>query len=394
MKAVKVFGAVLLSLVLMVALCVFSAAFLLKMTALNAAYVASLVDDIPLTDIMEEAGKQTEIEDPELFNLLKDVITDNGAGLKQRAIWLVDEVYDYLNSKTDDIDLARALGDSVLNADFAVSIVDNTDLTPLLERSIESLITDEGLPAGSAHTEYIDDMAVDIEPWVKEQAGIVIPHAFDYLLGSSDTFEVTLSLDDLQETLKFYLKQSFLASPPAPYQGLSQAELGQEFDALFQASSAGIPSSYTLDEGLFDSENGTSLAANLAEAERTLGNLREGIGLFNIAFMLLIVLIVLLIAGIILIYRNVKATTLNLGLVALIYGAALMILYFIASRLIRDAAIQQEIASSPAIRDWLIQMSGGMLSPLQILFIAFLAIGVVLLVISCAYHRRQPQSVL
>lgn len=394
MKAVKVFGAVLLSLVLMVALCVFSAALMLKMTALNAAYVASLVDEIPLTDIMEEAGKQAEIEDPELFDLLKEVITENGAALKQRIILLIDDVYDYLNSKTDDIDLARALGDSVINADFAVSILDNTDLTPLLEQSIESLIADEGLPTGTAYAEYVDDMAVNIEPWVKEQADIVIPPAFDYLLGNSDTFEVTLSLDDLQETLKFYLKQSFLASPPAPYQGLSQTELEQQFDALFQASSAGIPSSYTLDEELFAGGDGTSLAASLAEAEQTLGDLREGIRLFNIAFMLLAVLILLLIAGIILIYRNVKASTLNLGVVALIYGAALMILYFIASRLIRDAVIQQEITSSPAIRDWLIQMSGGMLSPLQILFIAFLGIGVALLVISCTYHRRQPQSVL
>jgi hypothetical protein len=391
MKALNVIGAILLSLVLLLALCIFGAALTVKMTALNPSYITSLVDDIPLVDIIEEAEQQGETENPEQFNIIKEALTENETAIKQRITMLIDDVYDYLNSKTDDINLSQALGDSILNADFIISIINNTDLTPLLEQAIEDLIADGGLPAGTSYDEYVDDIAADIEPWAKEQVSILIPPAFDYLLGNSDTFEVTISLDDLKETLKSYLKQSFLSSPPAQYQGLSPAELGQEFDALFKAS-ADIPSTYTFDEELFVTEDGTSLAANLAATEQTLSDAREGIRLFNTAFMLLTVLILLLTGVIILIYRNVKASTLNLGLLSLIYGAGLMILYFASSKIIQDAIIQQDIASYPAISDWLIQISSGMLFPLQILFIAFLIIGVALLVISGIYHKRQNEA--
>jgi hypothetical protein len=391
MKALKVIGAILISLVLLLALCIFGAALTVKMTALNPSYITSLVDDIPLVDIIEEAEQQGETENPEQFNIIKEALTENETAIKQRITMLIDDVYDYLNSKTDDINLSQALGDSILNADFIISIINNTDLTPLLEQAIEDLIADGGLPAGTSYDEYVDDIAADIEPWAKEQVSILIPPAFDYLLGNSDTFEVTISLDDLKETLKSYLKQSFLSSPPAQYQGLSPAELGQEFDALFKAS-ADIPSTYTFDEELFVTEDGTSLAANLAATEQTLSDAREGIRLFNTAFMLLTVLILLLTGVIILIYRNVKASTLNLGLLSLIYGAGLMILYFASSKIIQDAIIQQDIASYPAISDWLIQISSGMLFPLQILFIAFLIIGVALLVISGIYHKRQNEA--
>ncbi len=393
MNALKVIGAILLSLVLLLALCIFGAALTMKMTAFNASFITSLVDDIPLIDIIEEAAQQGETENPEQFDIIKEALTENETAIKQRIIMLIDDIYDYLNSKTDDLDLAQALGDSILNAGFVISIINNTDLTPLLEQAIENLIAEGGLPAGTSYDEYIDDIAADIEPWVKEQVSILIPPAFDYLLGSSNTFEVMISLDDLKETIKSYLKQSFLSSPPAQYQGLSPAELSQEFDALFEASSADIPSTYTLDEELFATEDGTSLAANLAATEQTLSDTREGIRLFNTAFMLLTVLILLLTGGIILIYRNVKASTLNLGLLSLIYGAGLMMLYFASSIIIRDAITQQDVASYPAISDWLIQICSSMLFPLQILFIVFLIIGVALLVISGTYHRWQNQGV-
>jgi multisubunit Na+/H+ antiporter MnhC subunit len=389
MSAPKIIGAVLLSLVLFISLCVFSAALTVKMTALNASYVTSLVDDIPVVDIIEEAAEQADIEDSEQFDIIKGVVSDNEAAIKQRIIVFIDAVYDYLNSKSEDIDLVRLLGDTVLDADFAVSTVDSMDLKPLLEDFIEDIIADEDLPAGISYDEYIDDIAADIEPWAKEQAGIVIPPAFDYVLGNSDTFNVTVSLDDLKETLKIYLKQSFLSSPPQLYQGLSQTELEQTFDVLFEVSSADIPSSYTFDEGLFTDEDGTSLNVDLTEAERNLSDSREGIRIFNVSFVLLVVLILLLAAGIILLYRNTKWAALNLGIVSSVFGFGLLIFYFGSLWGIRDFVKQQEISSYPAIQDWLIQKTFDSLFPLQILFIVFIVIGIALLALFFIYYRRQ-----
>jgi len=392
MNALKVIGAILLSLVLLLALCIFGAALTMKMTAFNASFITSLVDDIPLIDIIEEAAQQGETENPEQFDIIKEALTENETAIKQRIIMLIDDIYDYLNSKTDDLDLAQALGDSIFNAGFAISIINNTDLTPLLEQAIENLIAEGGLPAGTSYDEYIDDIAADIEPWAKEQAGIVIPPVLDYVLGNSDTFSVSVSLDELKQILKENLKQSFLASPPPKYQGLSQAELGQTFDALFEQYSGEIPSSYVFDEQLFTSEDGTSMTIDVSELEQGLRDSKKGIVIFNIAFIALIVLIILLIAGIILIYRDIKWSALNLGVVSFVFGAGLMVFYFSSQWMIRDFLAQQEIASNSAIRDWLTSMSDGTLFPMLIQFICFIAIGIALLVIYFVYRRRQHQD--
>jgi hypothetical protein len=389
MSAPKIIGAVLLSIILFISLCVFSVALTVKMTALNVSYATSLVEDIPVMDIVEEAARQGDPEDSEQFDIVAGVINENETAIKERVIMLVSDVYDYLNSKSDNIDLAQVLGDTVLNADFAVSLVESMDLKPLLEEFIENLIADKNLPAGIAYEEYSDDIAIAIEAWAKEQAGTVIPPAFDYVLGNSDTFSVTISLDDLKDTLKENLKQSFLSSPPQEYSGLSQTQLGLAFDALFEQTAADIPSAYTFDEQLFSNEDGTAMTINTAESEQMLRDSRDGIRIFNIAFIALIVLILLLIAGIILIYGNIKWAALNLGVVSFVFGSCLMVFYFSSLWMIRDVAAQQEIALNPVIRDWLIQLSSGTMFPLLIMFIVFIVIGIALIATFIIYNRRQ-----
>lgn len=390
MSAPKIIGAVLISLLLFISLCVFGVALSVKTTALNVSYVTSLVDVIPVTEILEEAQKQENITDSAQFDIIKGLVANNEASLKQQITLFITEIYDYLNSKSDTINLNQLLGDTILNADFAISMLENSDLKPLLEDFINSIIRDNGLPAGLLLDDYLDDIAADIEPWAKEQAALIIPPAFDYILSNSDTFEVTVSIEGLNDALKDNLKQSFLSAPPQEFQGLTQPELGQIFDNLFEQASADIPSSITIDKEFFDSENGESMGIDLSEYEQNLLETRDGIKIFNIAFILLIVLILLLIAGIILIHRSIKWSALNLGVVSFIYGAGTMVFYLSSIWLIRNAVEQNEIAFNPVIRDWLVQVSIGALFPLQILFIVFIIIGIALLATFFVYNRRQP----
>jgi hypothetical protein len=213
MSAPKIIGAVLLSLILFVALCVFSVALTTKVTALNVSYVTSLVEDIPLSEILEEAEKQADNNDSRQLDIIKGIIENNEAAIKERIIMLVNDVYDYIYARSADIDLVQILSETVFNSDFATSLVSGSDLKPLLEEFAENIIADKGLPAGLSLNEYIDDIAAAIEPWAKEQAGIIIPPAFDYVLGNSDEFSVSVSLDALKEILRVNLKQSFLSSP-------------------------------------------------------------------------------------------------------------------------------------------------------------------------------------
>ena len=72
MSAPKIIGAVLLSLILFISLCGFGVALSVKTTALNVSYVQSLVDDIPLTEILEEAQKQENTADSEQLEIIQD----------------------------------------------------------------------------------------------------------------------------------------------------------------------------------------------------------------------------------------------------------------------------------------------------------------------------------
>lgn len=390
MSAPKIIGAVLLSLILFISLCVFGVALSVKTTALNVSYVQSLVDDIPLTEILEEAQKQENTADSEQLEIIQGLVEDNEADIKQQITIFIAEIYDYLNSKSDSINLNQLIQDIFLDDEFIATMVENADLKPALEEFVEGVIADAGVPKGLAYEEYLDDIAADIEVWVKEQSDDIIPPIIDYYLGNSDTLDVTVSIEGLNDALKDNLKQSFLSSPPQEFQGLTQTELGQMFNTLFEQASADIPSSITIDEEFFDSGNGESMVIDLSEYEQALHETRDGIRIFNIAFILLIVLILLLVAGIILIHRSLKWSALNLGVVSFVYGAGLMVFYFSSIWIIRNAVAQQEIAINPVIRDWLAQMSVGALFPLLILFIVFIIIGIALLATYFIYSRRQP----
>lgn len=390
MSAPKIIGAVLLSLILFISLCVFGAALSVKTTALNVSYVQSLVDDIPITEILEEAQKQENTSDSQQLEIIQGLFEDNEADIKQQITIFIAEIYDYLNSKSDSINLNQLIQDIFLDDEFIATMVENADLKPALEEFVEGVIADAGVPKGLAYEEYLDDIAADIEVWVKEQSDDIIPPIIDYYLGNSDTLDVTVSIEGLNDALKDNLKQSFLSSPPQEFQGLTQTELGQMFNTLFEQASADIPSSITIDEEFFDSGNGESMVIDLSEYEQALHETRDGIRIFNIAFILLIVLILLLVAGIILIHRSLKWSALNLGVVSFVYGAGLMVFYLSSIWIIRNAVAQQEIAINPVIRDWLAQMSVGALFPLLILFIVFIIIGIALLATYFIYSRRQP----
>ena len=97
---------------------------------------------------------------------------------------------------------------------------------------------------------------------------------------------------------------------------------------------------------------------------------------------------VLLIAGIILIYHNVKDSCRNLGSVFLIYGAiefaGVLIIKNIANAQIAKANMPQAFNNIPGM------VLNDIVSPLQIISLVCLAAGVALLAVSFLYPRQKP----
>ena len=393
MSALKVIAIVLLSLFLALSLTVFSWLFSLKMTALNANYVTSQIDDLPITAIVEEAEFDEVIEEnPEMVDLIKSSIIENEAELKERIGEIINTVYDYLKGRSQELDLAATLSDTVLDPDFSISIVEKANLTPLIKELLNEMMSDIELPYELSIEPHLDDIAQELEPWVKQQAAIAIPPIYDYILGQSQNTNLIISLAPATESLKNALKQDFLESVPPEFAGLSTAELEQEFDEIFDDFADDIRQNIDIDLELMGSNMASDVAGSLADAEEAFGESRRYVGYLNTVYGLLIGFIVLLIAGIVLVYRQVKGSTRTLGAIFLSYGAINLIAVFIA-RGIASSQMTQLDDVPLSIRTWLTQFTTSSLTPLLVLSIVLLVIGAALLTVSFIYQRRQTPAV-
>lgn len=392
MSALKVIAIVLLSLFLALSLTVFSWLFSIKMTALNANYVTSQLDDLPVTALVEEAEFDEVIEEyPELGDLIKSSIIENEAELKERTGEIINTVYDYLKGRNPNLDLAATLSDTVLDPDFSISIVEKADLTPLIKELLNDMMSEVELPYGLSIEPYLDDIALELEPWVKQQAAIAIPPIYDYILGQSQNTNLIISLAPATENLKNALRQDFLESVPPEFAGLSTAELEQEFDEIFDDFADDIRPNIDIDLELMGSDIPSDVSGSLADVEEAFEESRRYIGYFNTVYGLLIGFILLLIVGIALVYRQVKGSTRTLGSIFLSYGAINLIAVFIA-RGIAGSQITQLDDVPLSIRTWLTQFITSSLTPLLVLSIVLLVIGAALLTVSFIYQRRQTPT--
>jgi len=378
-----------LGMFLSLALVFFGFLFTLNMTILNANFVTSRLDDLPVSSLVEEAelGKINE-ENPELADFIEGIIIENEPELKERAGEAIHIVYDYLEGRSQSLDLERILRDTILDPDFAVSMIEEADLAPLAEELVETMIPEEGLPQDFSIEPYLDDIAVALEPWLKEQADDVIPPIYDYILGQSQSLDLVISLEPAEEIMKSALKEAFLESPPPEMSGLSQAELRQEFDEYYSKFEDEIPSGIEIDLDALETPD--QMAKSLAEAEEALAEARRYIGYFNLGYGLLIGFIVLLIAGIIFIYREVKGATRILGITFLVYSIFGLIAVFVTRGVAGSQIAQLDIPAS--LQTWLTQLINSSLTPLLILTIILMVVGAVLLTVSFIYRRRQTAT--
>jgi len=393
MSTPKIIAVVFISLLLVLALFIFGLLFSMKMTALSASYTISRIDSLPLASLVEEIEFDETIEDnPELVNLIRSIVTENEAELKERIGESIHTVYDYLNGKSEDLDMALMLKDTILDPDFTISIIEKTDLTPLVKELVAEMTKEANLPYDLSIETHIDGIAQDLEPWLKEQTTAAIPTIYDYVLEFRQNTDIVIQLEPVRETLRNYLRQDFLESPPAKYAGLSRAELEQYFEEeVFAAFAGDTWPTIELDMELMDSDIPSNVAESLAEVEEALSESRTYVGYFNTVYGLLIGLIVLLIAGIILVYREVKGPSRVLGGIFLGYGIINLIAVFISRSIAKTQLTQlDDIPSS--IQVWLAQFATSSLTPLLILAIVLLVTGAALLAVSFIYRRNYPQT--
>ncbi len=391
MKFLKGLALSLLSFLLFLSLSIFGFAFMLNNTVLSPDFITSELDRLEVSSSAEEflAGQAPGEEFLEEFgSALVNTITKVEPLVKEQAGAAIYSISDYLKGKRENPDLALTLSNTLLSSDFVVSLVDELDVASIAGEFISEQLT-EGIPEEIEFivAEAIDDTLVDVEPWLKEQIGAAADPIVDYLLGESQSLSVVISTEPLVDSLKSNLWQALLESPPPELAGLPPGMIERQFDELFQEFSEGIPSTFEIDESLVGTDVPANIAEALAEAEEALEQARDYVGYFQIGYWALIGFMVLLVAGIVLIHRQVRGATLGLGIIFLTYGVVeyggvLAAKYF--------ALPQLPLLEIPLpLQIWISQFINNFLSPLAMFSLSLLIGGVVLIVVSFVYKRRQ-----
>jgi len=382
-------------------------------TFFNSAFVASLMEELDLPLLAEEFISEQEDEEAfseELETALLNTITELEPTIKEKVSAAADPIFDYLLGESQSIDLALTLRNTSLSSDFVVSLVNELDISSLASEFLGEQLLEDIPEELEFLVEHLDDAIAELEPTIKEELIAAADPILDYLLGESQSISIVISLEPITENLEDTLREAFLESPPAELAGLPLARIEQYFDEYFGELTEMTPSAFELDETLFGTEIPAQIAEALAEAEEGLGEARQDItealteaeerleearkyiGYVQLGYKLLIGLIVLLIAGIVLLNRQVKSATRKVGTIFLTYGVLWFAGILIAKYFIKKAQLPwTEIP--PSLEAQLPQLVNDFSAPLQWFSLGLLIGGVVLIAVSFVYPRwRQPSS--
>jgi len=383
MKILKGFALAILGILLFFSLSVFGLAFMLNSTILNPDFVAREMDRINISSLIEEPLSEAIAQEglsPEFKVALFSAVTELEPAVKKQVAAATYPIYDYLRGKRQGLDLALVLRNTILSPDFIASLVDRLDISSLAGEIIAEQISGKIPPDMSGLVDSVDDVIADIEPWLKEQTGLVAGPVIDYLLGRSQSLNVVISLEPLVDSLR----TAFLKSPPTELAGLTQLQLEQSFNDYIGGV---IPPTFVIDESTVGPEVPQQIASALAEGEDGLAQARQYVGYFLLGYKILIGLILLLILGIVLINREVRGATRGLGITFFTCGV-ITYLGNLAAKHFAGALLTQ--AAVPAqFQTYLPQLLADFLAPLDMYGIILAAIGAVLLIVSFAYKPRQ-----
>jgi len=398
MRGLKIAGLVILSLILFVSLIAFGLTFWLDRTVLNPDFVTAEGEKLEIATIASEAmsqGLNVELSEGDLDSLA-ETITTLEPQLKAELNTIVYSVYEYLHGERENLELTNLLGLTLVSSDFIIAVIDTMDgpeMASILWEELEEEITQEFSFREEASSHLVADLGellTGLKPWAKEQIEYISGPISDYLAGETESFSVTISLEPLRDGFRGVLLGVFLDFPPDELEGLPAEELEQAFDVVW-AEFAGemLPTTFEIDETMFGKDGPLQIASAASGAETVLGQVREYVGRVRLAYILSIVVSVLLIVGIVLIYRNVKGSTRTLGIVFLASGLVLLVLALIGKNIGGEQMLQAMLDTPQQLQVWASQVLVDLLAPLQWLGVGFIVGGIGSLVASFVYKPSQ-----
>lgn len=362
-------------------------AYMINSTLLNPDFATTQLNRLDISSLTAEIMDQPPAD--EMSQALIMAVSELEPNIKEQMGVAINDIYDYLLGESQSLDLALTLRNSIFSTNFVVSVVDKLDLATLVGENLKEQVAQEIPSEMMGYLEApLDDTVNELKPWMKEQIRVAADPVLDYLFGRSRSFSVEISLQPVLESLEDNLRQSFHENMPPEFAALPPAMFDQYFDQFYQQFTQEIPASLVIDQSIFEAEMPMQIAKTLTDVEAILAEGRQYVSYFQLGYNILIGLTLLLILGIVLLHREVKGSTRQLGIILFIYGAFEYAGVFAARYLIGEQLA--ELSMPASLQAWLPQFINDLLAPLTLFSLICLIGGAMLIVISFVYPRLRP----
>ncbi|MDD5190520.1 MAG: hypothetical protein PHE50_05705 [Dehalococcoidales bacterium] len=380
---------------------------------MNKDFVEKLMAEIDLTNLVEQTLKEDKSEgsgnSQALQTALLDTIKNIEPDFKKQVVTASDPIFKYLLGQSSSIDLKTTARNTFLSNNFVSTVIDNIDIQQMMRDMIREQFGP--LPEGVKLTDAeLDKMVAILEPSVKSNLKSAVGPVADYMVGKTEDFSITLSFQAVIDEFKPVVTEAFMASAPPEIQGASQEQINAAVEKYWRDAVSTIPTTVKMDSSNFGAgmntgtnemftelQNGLDKArenidSGTRDFETQLTDVRTGIKYFRLAFLGLIGLILVIIGGIVLIYRSVKDSCRSLGITFTIYGAITFAIVMVV-RYIAPVLARNNVEDMPQfVSDMLPKLIGHLTSPLFIVGLVCLLGGIAMIVISVIYPRMQAKK--
>ena len=253
---------------------------------------------------------------------------------------------------------------TILNPRFVTAELDKVDAHALIADEVKSrLLEDEPHMA-----QLLDEIMVELDPWLREQTAVVVRDGCAYLQGEGE-LNTVISLEPVRATVKQSLAQAIRDSLPPELEGASQSQVELFISQMCAEVDRHVPEQIEVNEAFL----GPEITALLHKA-------REIVHYVELGYKVLIGLAVLLVLAIALIqWWRVKPIALHVGIAFAVSGV-IVTAGALAARSLICSAIQSD--APPEIGAKLPQLIADFTHPLLVYGPAFLIGGLVLIVLS------------
>lgn len=389
MNVLKNISVAILCLLLFLALTIFGIAYTIQRTVLSPDFIGEQINSIPVSDIVREYVEiESPPEMPQLRETVYELIESLEPIIKERIDDTIHAVYDYFPNDIENLELNVVLREHFLTEELVTSIIDDIDLAGIAGSFLTEQFT-ENIPIEIENfDQYVEDAIVAAEPAIKTQLVAASGPVFDYILGIRQTMNVSISLEEVTDSLRDSVRQSLLDSPPPELASVPRSMRAELFDTFYDEIAEMLPSTFEIDNSIISSEIPGSVNEALTHTEEALEEASEYVIIFQTAYTLLIVFMAVLVVLIIVILRDVRKITRRLGVPLITYGAIQYAGIWVA-RLLSVGKINLPEMMPAFFEDYIYQLAENILNPIEIFSLVLLIIGIILVVVSYVYKRGE-----